>query len=510
MNTGAETVAESPRAGTGDASGGKQSEIGISSPPEEERAKRRHVPNRNASDDEILGIDAGETSGSAANQKDLDQDDKTETSTRPSDQSERTHDKEGLDAVLTANPELKRAWEDARAYRESFRTPEEARTATAALADLTKMDALFFSAQPKDHAELAKVVASLDPAAFRSLAKAMTEVANQEQSASGEARSVRAENPAAPDANRASAPERQNGLSTAQEQFLQSANATAVQAVIESIESQVERLLPEDISKGARNRLVGEIYRELDTSLRADRQFSSQAREALRSGKLDEEHQRAIVSMVNNRAKQALPAVARRVLNEWTVRGEQEMTEGADDAKGHQLLTNERRRHSEFVAGPSYEAPQSVNRPPGVCQLSARFPALRWLYKQLQQSHQAALLNYRNRQLTDFHPRPRRTSQRTARSKVSAGLPWSAAPRSTNSKVQGRNKPNGTNAECAIRCAAIGKGAGQTSAAVRAGRHPADDDSAAWRRREGQLAKHAAAGADPPGRQSRSRQYGWG
>lgn len=318
MNTGAEATAESSRVGTGHASGGKETESEVISRPAGERATRRQVPNRNASDDEILGIDAGRDSEPTANKGAVDLNEKAAADAGQAGQSETAKDKAGVDAVLAANPELKRAWDDARAYRESFRTPEEARTATAALADLAKMDALFFSGQPQDHAELAKAVASLDRAAFRSLAKAMTEVANQEQSASGDAPSVRIETAAAPDANRAPAPENQNGLRTAQEQFLHSTNAAAVQTVIESIESQVERLLPEGISKGARNRLVGEIYRELDASLRSDRQFSNQAREAFRSGKLDEEHQRAIVSMVNNRAKQALPAVARRVLNEWT------------------------------------------------------------------------------------------------------------------------------------------------------------------------------------------------
>jgi hypothetical protein len=41
-------------------------------------------------------------------------------------------------------------------------------------------------------------------------------------------------------------------------------------------------------------------------------------RDAFRSGALDAEHQRAIVSLVTARAKQALPGVAKRVMNEWT------------------------------------------------------------------------------------------------------------------------------------------------------------------------------------------------
>jgi hypothetical protein len=68
-----------------------------------------------------------------------------------------------LRARLDANPDLRRAWDDAQSYRETFASPEEARTASALLADLDRMDALFFSRRPEDHAELARAVASLAP-----------------------------------------------------------------------------------------------------------------------------------------------------------------------------------------------------------------------------------------------------------------------------------------------------------------------------------------------------------
>ena len=86
---------------------------------------------------------------------------------------------EELRAAFDANPELRRAWQDAHAYRETFATPEEARNATALLADLDRMDALFFSRRPEDHAELARAVAALDPAAFASLAHAMSGLATR-------------------------------------------------------------------------------------------------------------------------------------------------------------------------------------------------------------------------------------------------------------------------------------------------------------------------------------------
>ena len=100
--------------------------------------------------------------------------------------------------------------------------------------------------------------------------------------------------------------------------FLHAANAAAVEGVVAAIEAQVERLLPEGVAKNARTRVVGEIYRELDSSLRANPQFAAQLRDAFRSGSLDDAHQRAIVSLLTGRARQALPGVAKRVLSEWT------------------------------------------------------------------------------------------------------------------------------------------------------------------------------------------------
>ncbi len=97
----------------------------------------------------------------------------------------------------------------------------------------------------------------------------------------------------------------------AQAEFFNATNAAAVEGVIAAIESQVERLLPEGVSRSARSRVVGEIYRELDNTLRANRQLSQHMRDAFRSGALDAEHQRAIVSLVTARARQALPGVAK-------------------------------------------------------------------------------------------------------------------------------------------------------------------------------------------------------
>ncbi len=252
----------------------------IEAPPRHPAAPRVEVrgsgPRPRPTDDEILGIEtAAKDSPYDPDQLGLDfaAAKNTEDSSAPGERNAEAAalaEPENLRAVFDANPELRRAWQDAQAYRETFATPEEARAATSLLADLDRMDALFFSRRPEDHAELARAVASLDPAAFASLAEAMTQHA---AASVGAQHAVTAA--ASPGTNHDATQPRNaptaRDPSQAQTEFFHAANAAAVEGVLEAIESQVDRLLPEGISKSARNRVVGEIYRELDTTLRANR-----------------------------------------------------------------------------------------------------------------------------------------------------------------------------------------------------------------------------------------------
>ncbi len=325
------------------------------------------VLNRNSSDDEILGLlthtqrrtgrretqsegsdSSAQDTGTQTNEQlsmNFDDDElrpgtrrvsATHTGTVSANtDATRQPEPEHLRAALDANPELRDAWQEANAYRETFATPEEARAATALVGDMNRMDALFFSRRPEDHAELARAVAKLDPGAFASLARAMSALVDDAARKSGDgtrtsgARELFADRANRTqqttqgqnqnqDANQMRQRETGSSLTPAQMDFFHSTNAAAVSSVVDAIESQVERLLPEGVSKSARNRVVGEIYRELDTTLRGNRALGQQMRDAFRSGGLDEEHQRAIVSLVTGRARQALPGVAKRVLNEWT------------------------------------------------------------------------------------------------------------------------------------------------------------------------------------------------
>lgn len=370
--------------------------------------RRAPRPSRRATDDEILGL-APAGAAAPGSPEDAAQDNfdfgaggeasaseganGAETSpAEPSAPQQAAPESEELRAALDAHPGLRRAWQDAQSYRQTFATPEAARQAAAVLGDFDRLDALFFSRRPEDHAELARAVAQLDPAAFASLAQAMGRLTAEAQALAAAARTPAqpaaqsAPNPGAartsldavapvPQADarpaEAARPETQRagealapasdiagpgrGPTPAQAEFFRAANAAAVRNVLAAIETQVDRLLPEEISANAKNRLAGEIYRELDASLRANRQFGQQLREAFRSGALDAEHERAVVSLLTSRARQALPGVAKRVLDEWTPavvaasqnrRARQRAAEGRVDIAGSRGSGNGARRPS--------------------------------------------------------------------------------------------------------------------------------------------------------------------
>jgi len=227
------------------------------------------------------------------------------------------HDGENSNGDSSADVDS--ALRDVAAYKEAFDTPAAARQAREIVADVNRLDALFFSRRPEDHAELAKVVAELDRDSFAMLAKSMGDLVEQHTGARATSSPADGTHPGVAESPANSAARNTaSGMSAAQREFMQGANAAAVESVVNEIETQVGKLLPEGIAKPAKNRVVGEIYRELDGMLRANRALTQQIHDAFRVGRLDADHQRALVALITARAKQALPGVAKRVLNEWT------------------------------------------------------------------------------------------------------------------------------------------------------------------------------------------------
>ncbi|MGB9334115.1 MAG: hypothetical protein WCB14_03830 [Candidatus Acidiferrales bacterium] len=320
------------------------------------------APASRPSDDEILGLVT--TASTAANSK---APSTTDFDSSESDQASNAQpnspaaDPAQFRAIFESNPELRDAWRDAQSFREIFPdvesaraiqklfpTIEDARAANSQVADLVRLDTLFFSNRPESHAELAAAIYRLNPAAFRNLAQMMNAIVSPSgdgvkplpplgptSSATVQPSGGRATGTIAPNANGESnslsqsidgrslggsedSPLQQPITAAHEHAFFHETNAAAVEGVLNSIQSQLDRLLPEATPQNTRQRLTGEIYREVDAALQSNRAFGQQLLQAFRSGQLTPENQRAIVGMVVGRAKQALPGIAKRVLGEWT------------------------------------------------------------------------------------------------------------------------------------------------------------------------------------------------
>jgi hypothetical protein len=269
-----------------------------------------------------------------------------------------------VEQILDAHPQLRAAWDTAQEFQSVFATPAAAQDAKS---QLDELDSMFFSGDPSSQAALAARIHELSPEAFHALTQAMQAHAAQigkqnpappsaqlqdanavadnvsnSGSSTSSAQNLPSQTPvqsrregtsdsASASRNTASVHSRsmnpaaqnsaelQNGaVRAAQLAFFHSTNSAAVHQVLAAIESQVTHLLPASISAPTKTRIVGEIYRDLGSALSANRQLGQQLRQAFRSGAGDGAHQRAIVALVAGRARQALPSIARRVINEWT------------------------------------------------------------------------------------------------------------------------------------------------------------------------------------------------
>jgi hypothetical protein len=279
-------------------------------------------------------------------------------------------------AAVAAHPELGKIVEEAAAYRGIFPSVEAARevagifpnadSARAArqdVAELSQIDALFSANRPEAHAELAAAAQRLNPEAFQSLARMMRAVAEAGTARSAGrasdraggrhygrgAREARPENGASSDAEQsgshqdgeqgdvvsgsreneqaqrdadAQASERAQAARAvnqdAQRAFFHEANAAAVEGVLSAIRTQVDRLLPEEISEGARKRVVGDIYRELGGALESTAGFGDRVRQVFVAGRLDGRTRDAVVRVIVDQARQSIPGIAKKVINEWT------------------------------------------------------------------------------------------------------------------------------------------------------------------------------------------------
>ena len=246
----------------------------------------------------------------------------------------------------------------------------EARRWHQAAQDAAALDADYFSADPGARAGLAARLHESDPAAFRSMLadaarvlaerdpQGLAELARQlgaaePQLARGAAKSVaqaarsfrapsagdvilsKAKNPS--DGRRTETQRDSSGLQDgpqndtmltngsaaafpagAYRQFAAAMNDDVERQVRDSIDRALTATLPDGIADGARRRIGDDIFRDLNSTLSADRELSATINDLLRGWRFDAATRRQVAGLLAGRARTALPEVARRVVSEWT------------------------------------------------------------------------------------------------------------------------------------------------------------------------------------------------
>lgn len=114
--------------------------------------------------------------------------------------------------------------------------------------------------------------------------------------------------------------QRQQGLEQQQLQgFYDSVNEVSISQVVDAIKATVEKATQgTNVTEGAKAKIVGEIYNQVDQSLKGNRELKAQLRREFRYGDKDDTHRGRIVQLLVGRAKQLIRPTAQKVLAGWT------------------------------------------------------------------------------------------------------------------------------------------------------------------------------------------------
>jgi hypothetical protein len=100
--------------------------------------------------------------------------------------------------------------------------------------------------------------------------------------------------------------------------FESATNDDVARNLRDSIDRTLSTTLPDGVADGARRRIAEDIFRDLNTTLSADRELSGKISDLLRGWRFDEATRQQLSGLLTGRARRALPEVARRVVSEWT------------------------------------------------------------------------------------------------------------------------------------------------------------------------------------------------
>ena len=245
---------------------------------------------------------------------------------------------------------IQQAQTDAKAYRDVFAKPEDARAAAERARTLDEIDAAFYGGagnSPEQTSaarmQLAQRMMREDPAAFREMVfsglRALEEANPSPQSPSQESRRVAPISVGQQPSKDSSVSGRNFGgppLGMAEESvaayqsFEKSANEELNRSVGGAIERALGQALPSlGTSEGRadagtrhaaslQERLGAAIREDIEASLKSDRQLGEQIAQILSSRRFDDATRAQVVRLINDRAQQLVPIAAKRVINAWT------------------------------------------------------------------------------------------------------------------------------------------------------------------------------------------------
>ena len=100
--------------------------------------------------------------------------------------------------------------------------------------------------------------------------------------------------------------------------FETATNDDVARGLRDSIDRTLSATLPDGVADGARRRIAEDIFRDLNTTLSADRDLSGKISDLLRGWRFNDATRQQLSGLLTGRARKALPEVARRVVSEWT------------------------------------------------------------------------------------------------------------------------------------------------------------------------------------------------
>ncbi len=232
-----------------------------------------------------------------------------------------------------------KAQQEAAAYREVFAKPEEARAAAERSRQLAQIDQFYFgsaSAKPEEVAsareQLAQTLLREDPAAFREMVfaglRALEKAgvappfraASSQNDTSGQAQDAGLKPGATQAAHEAEVASQDSRLAS-YAAFEKAANEELDRDVGGAIARTLEQALPNSgrpESAPVRERMGMTIRADIESALKNDRQLAEQVAQVLGGRRFDDTARTQVVRLIGERARQLVPAAAKRVLSDWT------------------------------------------------------------------------------------------------------------------------------------------------------------------------------------------------